>query len=200
MNEDRAGPAVRRPCRRPARPVPRDHRLAARGGLHHERRQVPAARQPRPRAGRDRGLRPVPAAPAGGARSGARRDARAPLDGPLHARRADRPGARHAASGRSGDGRRATRWSTPCTTRPPRSDRRRSSARATTTSPAIPAALAGRPGASGGPCAGDAGPGGRATDRSRAVAVEPIRARIGAGRRAISSRRLPCRRTRRRRC
>ena len=41
-------------------------RLAARGRVHHEHRQVPAARQSRPRARRDRGLRAVPAAPARG--------------------------------------------------------------------------------------------------------------------------------------
>ncbi len=62
-------------------------RLAARGRLHHERRQVPAAGQPRPGARRDRRLRAVPAAPARGARPGGRRDPRAPLDGPVHARR-----------------------------------------------------------------------------------------------------------------
>ena len=38
------GPAVRRARRRPARQAPRLDRLAARGRLHHERRQVPAAR------------------------------------------------------------------------------------------------------------------------------------------------------------
>ena len=32
------------------------HRLASRGRVHHERREVPAARQPRPAARRDRGL------------------------------------------------------------------------------------------------------------------------------------------------
>ena len=56
-------------------------RLAARGRLHHQRREVPAAGQPRPGAGRDRRLRALPATPAGGPRPGARRDAGPPLDG-----------------------------------------------------------------------------------------------------------------------
>ena len=60
------GPAVRRPGRRAARPAAGEHRLAARGRVHHERREVPAARQPRPAARRDRRLRAVPAAPARG--------------------------------------------------------------------------------------------------------------------------------------
>ena len=60
------GPPVRRPRRGPARAAPRRRRLAARGRVHHERREVPPARQPGPAAGRDRGLRAVPASPAGG--------------------------------------------------------------------------------------------------------------------------------------
>ena len=41
-----------------------DARLAPPGGVHHERREVPAAGQPRPRARRDRRVRAVPPAPA----------------------------------------------------------------------------------------------------------------------------------------
>ena len=60
------GPPVRRPGRGPARAAPGRDRLAARGRVHHQRREVPPARQPRPAARRDRGLRPVPAPPARG--------------------------------------------------------------------------------------------------------------------------------------
>ncbi len=97
------GPSLRRPCGRPARQAPRLDRVAARGRLHHERREVPAAGQPRPRAGRDRRLRPVPPAPARGPRSGARRDPRSPLDGPVPAGRPDLAGPRDDGTGRSGD-------------------------------------------------------------------------------------------------
>ena len=62
FNEDRQGrPFVGRGRRAPDR-APRLGRLAPRRRLHHERRQVPAARQPRPGARRDRRLRAVPAA------------------------------------------------------------------------------------------------------------------------------------------
>ena len=84
------------------------HRLAARRGLHHQRREVPATGQPRPGAGRDRRLRAVPAAPARDPRSGPGRDPRPALDGPLHARRPDLAGPRHPPTGRPGD-RRARR-------------------------------------------------------------------------------------------
>ena len=46
--------------------APRLDRVAPRGRLHHERRQVPAAREPRPAARRDRGLRAVPASGSSG--------------------------------------------------------------------------------------------------------------------------------------
>ena len=95
------GPAVHRPGRRPAGQAAGLDRLAPRGRVHHERRQVPAAGQPRPAARRDRRLRAVPAAPARGPRSGRRRDARPLLDGHVHARRADLAGARHGPAGRS---------------------------------------------------------------------------------------------------
>ena len=76
-------------------------RLAARGRVHHERREVPAARQPRPAARRDRRLRAVPAPPARGPRPGGRRHPRPVLDGDVHARRPDLAGARHGPAGRS---------------------------------------------------------------------------------------------------
>ena len=46
-------------------------RLAPRGRVHHEHRQVPATREPRPGARRDRRLRAVPDPPARGPRPGA---------------------------------------------------------------------------------------------------------------------------------
>ena len=92
FNEDRPGPAVRRSRRRPARRSSSARSAGGRErGLHHERRQVPAARQPRPGARRDRGLRAVPPAPARGPRPGARRDPGPPLDGPVHARASGSP-------------------------------------------------------------------------------------------------------------
>ena len=113
------GPPVRRPGRRAARAAAGLHRLAARGRVHHQRREVPPARQPGPAARRDRGLRPVPAPPAGGAGSrrssspwAATRWARS-CPGPASARctaPASRPIPRPAP---------ATRWCSRCTTRPP---------------------------------------------------------------------------------
>ena len=59
FNEDREGrPFVGR-AGAPAREAPRLDRVATRGRLHHERRQVPAAGEPRPAARRDRGVRAV---------------------------------------------------------------------------------------------------------------------------------------------
>ena len=110
-------------------------RLAARGRVHHQRREVPPARQPRPAGGRDRRLRAVPPAPARGARPGGRRDARPVLDGDVHARRADRPGPRHEHARPIPRPAPATRSCSRCTTRRPRCARRRSSARASRTSP-----------------------------------------------------------------
>ena len=99
------GPAVHRPGRRPARQAPGVDRLAPRGRVHHQRREVPAAGQPGPAARRDRRLRAVPAPPAGGPRPGRGRDPRSVLDGDVHARRPDLAGARHGPAGRSRDGR-----------------------------------------------------------------------------------------------
>ena len=112
-----------------------------RGRVHHQHREVPAARQPRPGAGRDRRLRAVPAAPARGARPGRRRDPRPPLDGPRSCRA---PGSRRPTARPASPTRRpapAMRRSSRCTTRPPRCARRRSSARATRTSRCIPGVL-----------------------------------------------------------
>ena len=139
--------------------------LAARRGLHHERRQVPPARQPRPGARRDRGLRAVPPAPARGPRPGPRRDPRPALDGPVHAGRADLAGPRHDPAGRSGDRAPRRDRSSRCTTRRPRSARRTSSARATRTSRCIPAALL------------------EARDPARRAARQPARRGDGRGRR-----------------
>ena len=112
--------------------------LEAPGGFHHQRRQVPAARQPRPGAVRDRGVRAVPQAPARRARSGRRRDARPPLAGLLQSRGAHRRDARHAASCRSSDRRTQTPCFTRCTTRPRRSARAASSRRCSRTCAAYP--------------------------------------------------------------
>ena len=60
--------------------------LAPRRGVHHERRQVPPAREPRSGARGDRRLRAVPDAPAGGPGSGAGRHPGPFLDGPLQPR------------------------------------------------------------------------------------------------------------------
>ena len=54
--EDRQGLPVRRPRRRAADRAARGDRADARGRLHRERVEVPAARQPRPAADRDRVL------------------------------------------------------------------------------------------------------------------------------------------------
>ena len=116
-NEDREGrPFVGRAGGLLVEPAPA-HRLAARGRLHHQRRQVPPARQPRPRARRDRRLRAVPRAPARGARPGGRGHPRPLLDGHVHARRrgSRRPTARPASPTRRPA--RATRRSSRCTTR-----------------------------------------------------------------------------------
>ena len=83
--------------------APRLDRVAARRRLHHERREVPPAGQPRPGARRGRRLRAVPEAPARGPRPGPDRDPRPPLDGPVHAGRPDQPGPRHDRPGRSGE-------------------------------------------------------------------------------------------------
>ncbi len=130
-----AGPAVRRSRRRPAGQAARPHRLAARGRVHHERREVPAARQPRPAAGRDRRLRAVPAPAARGPRSGGRGHPRPLLDGHVHARRADLAGARDRPPGGSGHrrGERAGVRDVPPGRGSP--DRRPSSATAMPTSP-----------------------------------------------------------------
>ena len=66
-----AGSAVRRPRRRSARAPARLDRLAAPGRVHHERREMPAAREPRPGARRDRRLCAVPGPPS--SRSSVRR-------------------------------------------------------------------------------------------------------------------------------
>ena len=131
FNEDRLGPAVRRSGRGPAGQAPRFDRLEARGRVHHQRRQVPAAGEPRPATRRDRGLRPVPAAPARGPRSGGRRDPRSLLDGRVHARRPDLVGARDGPSGGSRDRCAPTPWPSRCTIRRPLCGRRPSNARAT---------------------------------------------------------------------
>ena len=98
-----SGAAVRRPRWRPPDEIPRDAPLAARRRVHHEHREVPAARQPRPGTRRDRRLRAVPDPPARGPRSRARRDARPPLPRPVHAGRADLAGAWHGPARRSGN-------------------------------------------------------------------------------------------------
>ena len=62
-DEDVAGRAVRRQGRAAADEDHRGDRVAARGRLHRQRDQVPAAGQPQPRAGRGGGVRAVPVPP-----------------------------------------------------------------------------------------------------------------------------------------
>ena len=141
FNEDREGrPFVGR-AGGAAREAARVGRLAPRGCLHHERRQVPTAGQPRSGARRDRGLRAVPATAAGGrstrrssSRSAASRWARScPARG--SARRTGRCGrwTRRRA--------RVTPWRSRCTTRPRHFARPRSRRRASGTWPAFRVAL-----------------------------------------------------------
>ena len=91
--------------RRPRRPAPHeDARLGrhhARGGLHLQHREVPAAGEPESRAGGDRGVRAVPGGPAG--RHPARRDLHAGdlrVPASLADAGADQPPARPAPSAR----------------------------------------------------------------------------------------------------
>ena len=137
FNEDRAGPAVRRPRRRPARRAARLDRLAARRRLHHQRRQVPAARTTATREPDEiAACAPYLHRQLEVARPGRRRDARPLLDG---ARSCPARGSAQAHGTTARSIRRpapATRSCSRCTTRPPRCGSRPSSARATRTSPA----------------------------------------------------------------
>ncbi len=99
------GPAVHRAGRGPPRQAACFDRMAAPGRVHHQRREMPAARQPGSAARRDRRLRAVPAASARGARPGGHRHPRSLLDGDVHAGRPDLAGARDRPAGRSRHGR-----------------------------------------------------------------------------------------------
>ena len=116
-------------------------RLASRGGLHHQRREVPPAGEPRPGAGRDRRLRAVSDAAARGAGSGPGRHAGPLLDGSLQSRGPDRAGSRHVPAGRPRVRRAGGPDATPCTTRPRPCTRARSKATLFRTCEGVPLAL-----------------------------------------------------------